>query len=187
MAADALEQAEYFYERMMETLKIPSEFRFNTNAFIMSGRNITRVLQKEFSKNAKFQSWYAQKQEKIGKEGLMDFFEGAGNMSVKERPLRSASSAYIRQSAIKKFPEDVKNAPFVLSEEGQAFWITKNEEGKEEQIHASEFDNEIALQYYFVNPQPPQTFRNLQVIELCGLYLTALRDLVKEALKIARD
>jgi len=166
MATEALEQAEYFYERMMETLKIPSEFRFNTNAFIMSGRNVTRVLQKEFSNNAKFQTWYSQKQEKMGKEGLMDFFEEARNMSVKERPLRPATSAYIRQWAIKRLPEDVKNARFVLTEEGQAFWITKNEEGKEEQIHTSEFDNEITLQYYFVNPQPPQTFRNLQVIEL---------------------
>jgi len=187
MASDALDQAEYFYKRMEKTSKIPSEFRFNTNAFIASGRNITWNLQKEFSKSAKFRSWYAQKQNEMRNDELMTFFNQARMISVKEHPLRPATSTYIRHLEIGKPPEGIKNAGFAITGEGEVVWTMKNKEGKEEPIHASEFDNEIAVQYYFENPRPPRTFGNLQVIDLCGLYLFALRDLVKGALETARE
>ena len=46
---DALEEAEYFYQKMEATSNSPKEFRFNLNAFISRARALTWVLKKQFS------------------------------------------------------------------------------------------------------------------------------------------
>ena len=187
MVTDALDLAEYFDKKMVETLKIPSEFRANTNAFVTSGRNITWALQKQFSKNAKFRTWYAQKQNEMKNDELMTFFNEARKISVKEHPLRPARSTYFRRIDLNTPKAGTEKTGFAITGEGEAVWVTKDKDGKEKRIHASEFDNESVVQYYFETPIPPRTFEELQVIDLCGLYLFALKDLVKEALEIGRE
>ena len=66
-------------------------------------------------------------------------------------------------------------------------WIVKDETGKEKRIHANEFDSEIAIEYYFDKPAPPSLFQNLQVIDLCGLYLRSLKDITEEASRILSE
>ena len=110
---------------------------------------------------------------------LMRFFKDARNISLKEKPIRPSSSTYIRHIEV----STSKGRGFAITGDGEPVWIEKNGEGKEKHIHAEEFDSEIARAYYFTNPIPPKSFQNLEVIDLCGLYLIALKKLVEEALK----
>jgi len=182
MAAEALNEAEYFYRRMQETAKIPKEFRYNLNAFISRARTITWVLKKQYARNSKFKVWYAGKESEIKNDELMNFFKDARNISLKEHPLRTQTAAYIRHVEIKSPP---KGMGFAITGEGEIVWTKKDEKGKEKRIHASEFDSEVAREYYFDKPEPPKLFQNLQVIDLCGIYLLALIDLVEEASQVS--
>ncbi|PVX23273.1 MAG: hypothetical protein CW691_11075 [Candidatus Bathyarchaeum sp.] len=175
---DALEEAEYFYQKM-EATNIPKEFRFNVNAFISRARALTWVLKKQFSGNQRFSEWYASQEKLMRKDELMSFFKEARNISVKENPIRPRSLTSIRNIEV----TTSKGRGFAITGDGEPVWIEKNGEGKEKQIHADEFDSEITRAYYFTNPIPPKLFQNLEVIDLCGLYLVALRNLVEEALK----
>lgn len=176
---DALDEAEYFYRRMEATSKVPEEFRHNLNAFISSARAVTWVLKKQFSGNQKFSDWYTAEEKIMRADELMSFFVEARNISLKEKPIQPQSSTYIRHIEILT----PKGRGFAITGNGEAVWIEKNGEGKEKTVHAQEFDSEIAKEYYFASPSPPKLFENLQVLDLCGLYLIALKSLVEEALK----
>lgn len=176
---DALEEAEYFHKKMEATSNVPKEFRFNLNAFISRARALTWVLKKQFSGNQKFADWYVSHEKLMREDELMSFFKNARNISLKENPIRPRSSTFIRHIE----SSTSKGRGFAITGDGEPVWIQKNGEGKEKHIHAEEFDSEIARAYYFTNPIPPKLFQNLEVIDLCGLYLIALRNLVEEALK----
>ena len=178
-AKDALEEAKYFYRRMGETSKVPEEFRHNLNAFISRARAVTWVLKKQFAGNKEFGDWYALEEKIMRTDELMSFFVKARNISLKEKPIRPQSSTYIRHIEI----STPKGRGFAITGNGEPVWFEKNGEGKEKRIHAEEFDGEIVKQYYFANPIPPKLLGNLQVLDLCGLYLKALKNLVEEALK----
>jgi hypothetical protein len=178
-AKDAFEEAEYFYRRMEATSKIPKEFQYNLNAFISRARAVTWVLKKQFFGNQRFSDWYAEEEKIMRADELMSFFVEARNISLKEKPIRPQSSTFIRHIEV----SSSKGRGFAITGDGEPVWIEKNGEGKEKTIHAEEFDSEIAKAYYFANPLPPKLFENLQVIDLCGSYLKALKSLVEEALK----
>jgi len=110
---------------------------------------------------------------------LMAFFVVARNISEKEYPIRPSSSGYIRHITVNA---DNKRG-FAITGEGETIWIEKSDKGDEKITHAKEFDNEVSISYYFVDPQPPKLYQNLQVIDLCGLYLKALQSLIAEAIK----
>ena len=178
----ALEEAEYFYVRMQETENIPEEFRHNLNAFLSRARSVTWVLKKDYSKNSRFKEWYVEKQRQMQCDELMNFFVKARNVSLKQEPIRPATSAYIRRIEIRNVP---KGRGFAITREGEPVWIEKNEEtGEEKRVHAREFDSEVARLYFFDKPKPPSGFESLHVIDLCKLYLGALRDLVEEATRV---
>jgi len=183
MAIEALKEAKYFYQKMQGTAKIPKEFRHNFNAFISRARSVTWVLRKQHSENPKFKTWYGKKEKEMKNDELMRFFKVARNVSVKEHPLRTQTSTYIRHMEI-NVP---KGRGFAITGEGEAVWVDKDEAGKEKRIHAREFDSEIARAYYFDKPRPPLLYQNLQVIDLCGLYLRSLEDIVEEASRILSE
>lgn len=180
---DTLNEVEYFYRRMEETLKIPQEFRHNLNAFISRARSVTWVLKKQYSTNRKFQKWYPQKEKEMKNDELMEFFINARNVSLKEHPLRTQTSTHIRHIEV----NTPRGKGFAITGEGEPVWIDRDKTGKERKVHASEFDNEISIQYYFEEPKPPMPFQNLQVIDLCWLYLSSLKELVKEFSRILNE
>jgi hypothetical protein len=109
----------------------------------------------------------------------MSLFRDARSISLKEQPIRLRSSAYIRHIEV----TTPKGKGFAITGNGEAVWIEKNGQGKEKITHATEFDSEVAMNYYFESPQPPKLLKNLKVIDLCGLYFVALKKLVEVALK----
>jgi hypothetical protein len=176
---DAIDEAEYFYQRMELVLQKPKEFRHNLNAFISRSRAITWVLKKEFSGNKRFIDWYSEKEKAMREDELMTFFVKLRNISLKEKPIQPHASTFIRHIEV----STSKGRGFAITKDGEPVWIEKNAEGKEKTIHAEEFDSEIIKAYYFADPKPPKLFENLQVVDLCGLYLKALKSLVEEALE----
>jgi hypothetical protein len=174
---EAIDEAEYLYQKMEETLKTPMDFRSNLNAFLSRSRAVTWVLKNQLNDNPSFASWYSA-QEKIMKENeLMAFFVVARNISEKEYPISPKSSGYMRHITVNA---DGKRG-FAITGEGEPIWIERTDEGDEKRTHAKEFDDELSIVYYFDDPQPPKLYQNLQVIDLCGLYLKALQSLIAEA------
>ena len=80
----AIEELEYFYRTLTEKESKPSEFTYNLNAFIVRGRSITLIMQKQYSKCPTFSSWYSQKVKEMRADKLMQFFVDARNISLKE-------------------------------------------------------------------------------------------------------
>lgn len=176
---DAIDEAQYFYQKMDLSLQIPKEFRYNLNAFLSRARAITWVLKKQYSKNQDFKEWYREKEKFMRADDLMCFFVTLRNISLKEKPILPHASTYIRKIEI----SNLKNRGFAITNEGEPVWIEKDNEGNQKKVHAEEFDDEIIKAYYFADPKPPSLFENLQVVDLCGLYLKALKNLVTEALE----
>jgi len=104
-------------------------------------------------------------------------------VSLKEHPLRTRTSSRIRHIEV-NVP---KGRRFAITGEGEAVWVNKDKFDKEKRIHARQFDNEIAMAYYFDKPQPPLLYQNLQVIDLSGLYLRSMEDIIEEASRILRE
>ena len=176
---EAIDEAEYLYQKMEETLKTPMDFRSNLNAFLSRSRAVTWVLKKQLDNNPSFASWYSAQEKIMKNDELMAFFIDARNISEKEYPIRPQSSGYIRNITVSTNGK----RGFAITGEGEPVWLEKNDKGEEKRSHAKEFDNELSILYYFDNPQPPKLYQNLQVIDLCGLYLKALKSLIDEAIK----
>jgi hypothetical protein len=59
---EKLAEAKYFLNQMNENQNNSQVFRFNLDAFLVSARSVTMIMQKEFNKNPTFKQWYADKQ-----------------------------------------------------------------------------------------------------------------------------
>ena len=172
-----LEQAKYFFKRMLETHAIPFEFECNLQAFIIFARSVTFIMKKEYSEKHGFNEWYQRKEEEMRNDELLRFFKDARNITIHEKPLDVGTVAYIKQIYLHSIP---RGWGFAITGKGEPVWITP----KGEKIHAFEFDNQIKRVYLFDNP--PKEFlgvelKDFSVVTLCRIYLAYLSDLVKEA------
>jgi len=174
----ALEEAEYFYEQMQKT-KQSKDFRSNLSGFLSRARSITWILKKHHSIDSKFKEWYAKKSREMQNDELMAFFKHARNVSEKERPTGMKSSTHIRhiEADIKEFGHD----GVAITGKGDLVWLHKDKDGKMKEIPMREFNNEVYREFYFTDPPPPPLFQHVQVVDLCGLYLIALKKLIEEA------
>lgn len=74
-AQQKYDEAEYFLEMMKENIEDRQKFRYNLSAFVIAARSVTFVLQKEFSKNPKFDKWYCEKQMQMRRDKLFKFLK----------------------------------------------------------------------------------------------------------------
>jgi len=171
-----LEEAKYFFKRMLETYQIPFEFECNLQAFISSARSVTFVMQAEYSKKAHFDEWYEKKVEEMQTDELLDFFKQARTKSIHEESLTPGTIAHIKHIYIKSIPQ---GWGFAISGKGEPVWISP----KGERVHAFRFDSQVERVYLFDNP--PKSFKGTELkdfsaVALCNIYLVYLSDLVKE-------
>ena len=92
---DRFREAHYFVARMMDEYHNPVPFRYNLNAFIQALRNVTFVLQKEFSRRDGFQEWYQERQETMKEDHLLHRFADGRNLVVKQRGLEMHSKVEV--------------------------------------------------------------------------------------------
>ena len=123
---EAIDEAEYLYQKMEETLKVPMEFRSNLNAFLSRSRAVTWVLKKQLNDNPSFASWYSAQEEIMKNDELMAFFIVARNISEKEYPIRPNSSGYIRHITVNT---DNKRG-FAITGEGEPIWVSERKQTK---------------------------------------------------------
>lgn len=173
---NALKELRYFFSMLEETKLKPNEFKSNLNAFISRGRSITWVIKKQYSNQPKFLVWYQEIEQRLREDELMRFFVNARNVSEKEQPLDPAHRTKFFNLSVAPKEKD-----FAITSEGEAVWIQKVPDQREKISHASEFDHLTIKEYYFVNPQPPKRYSNLQVIDLCKIYLDELSRICADA------
>jgi hypothetical protein len=94
-ADDKYTEAHYFLERMMAEYHNPQKFRWNLNAFLQALRNVTFLLQSQLAHRDGFDSWYAARQEEMGRDALLRRFVEGRNIVVKQRNLLMKSTARI--------------------------------------------------------------------------------------------
>ena len=90
---DKFIEAHYFVSRMMDEYHDPMPFRYNLNAFLQALRNVTFVLQKEFSHRDSFREWYQERQKTMKDDPLLRKFVDGRNVVVKKRSLELNSKA----------------------------------------------------------------------------------------------
>src|ERR1019366_1268124 len=90
---DKFNEAQYFFNKMLEQYHRPFEFQFNLNAFIQAIRNVTFMLQAEENKPEGFDDWYTKKQEEMRANTLLRRFVEARNIVVKRSSLTAMSKA----------------------------------------------------------------------------------------------
>ena len=93
---DRFAEAHYFIERMLIEYHEPLFFRANLNAFLQALRNVTFVLQSEFSTRDGFkEEWYPARQEAMRSDPLLCNFVEGRNIVVKRGNLLIHSKAEV--------------------------------------------------------------------------------------------
>ena len=127
----AIEELEYFYKKLEEKQTKPSEFTYNLNAFIVRGRSITLIMQKQYSKYPNFPSWYSQKVREMRADKLMKFFVDARNISLKEHSINPHFNLTMRHVTLTREEGEKGEIGLSIPMEGVPSWIKKNEKGEE--------------------------------------------------------
>ena len=179
----AVEEAEYFIKKLEEAESKPSVYTYNLNAFLSRGRSITWIIKKQYSKCPNFSKWYYQKEKEMKADELMSFFVQARNISVKEHSINPHFNLAVGDIKITR-EEGEGDKCLSIPMEGTPYWVKKNEEGEEINVPTHEFDSKVHRQYFFNEPKPPFTFRSLQAINLCRMYLDNLKELAEEAIRL---
>jgi hypothetical protein len=179
--AEVVKELEYFYEMLEEKKPIKSKFAYNLNAFISRGRTITWIIKKQYSHRPGFATWYSKIEKEMKADELMQFFVNARNISLKEQPIVPSYNLTIRHVKV------TSGKTLRIPVEGVPFWVERNEKGQETKEPTHEFDNGIHMKYYFEVPKPPKTFRNLQAIDLCKIYLENLKEIAAQATTLFRE
>ena len=78
-------EAGYFLEMMKENIEDRQKFRYNLSAFMSAARSVTFVLQKEFSKNPKFDRWYCEKRMQMRSDKLFKFFKDKRDYAIHKK------------------------------------------------------------------------------------------------------
>ena len=53
-----LQEAKYFFKRMVEEVSNREPFKYNLSAFLSAAQSVTFVMQTEFSSISSFKGWY---------------------------------------------------------------------------------------------------------------------------------
>lgn len=172
-AYDALDEAKYFLDMMKENIDDLNKFKYNLDAFIQTGRNVTFHLQREFKKNPEFNSWYVIEQENMSKDPLFCFFTKTRNFVVKEEQITVKGhhelSFSLNAFLATKYEIELENA------NGTKQKIISSEPKPQEKIQTSN----IKRRWYFTNFYGKEA----EVIPLCLEYIKRLESLLKEAEK----
>lgn len=89
-AEDRLNQTRYFLDRVKENVHDSFAFECNLFAFIVSGRSVTEMLEKEFSKVSGFKDWFDRTWEMMMSDDDFRFFKKERDFVVHRRGLDMA-------------------------------------------------------------------------------------------------
>jgi hypothetical protein len=137
----------------------PHLFQTNLDAFVETARNITFVMQKEFTPKTGFTEWYSKKREMMGKDPLITFFNNKRTISVHEKPIETILSGTI----------SLKRGYAIV---GQKFESPNPEPEEYHSITATKYSRNFE--------DHPKGYSKKEVISLCEEYAIKLGLLVDE-------
>lgn len=168
-----LHQCEY-HLNAMEKSKNSEEFEINYAAFVVFGRTVTFVLQKEFAKNTTFEIWYNTKREEMKKNHICEFFRIQRNSIEKEGINALNFSLNVKKLQI---PGDMidqpQNSEICMSKKGIFYLIHKGT--KEEDLIPAQVNGEMSVSVFFSFDG-----KISNVLELCRTYFLILKELVED-------
>src|SRR5260370_10835988 len=86
-AEEKFREATYFFNRMLATRTNVYEFPFNFSAFLSAFRSVTFYLQAQHRGDAKFEEWYAPKQEMMKAHPSMKQLKALRDEALHARPV----------------------------------------------------------------------------------------------------
>jgi hypothetical protein len=86
-----LNDAKIQLDLALQNIKDPTLFKSFINNFIVNARSVTFVMQKEYSKHARFSTWYNSQQESMRVKPICKFFLEQRNVILKERSITPGS------------------------------------------------------------------------------------------------
>ncbi len=172
---------QYHFDKML-TSKNVEEYEINFAAFVNSARNITFVLQKEFSKDEKFKNWYEKKQDEMKHDELCIFFHNLRNEIVKEGVNRLDFSTTIEVFNSKTDIIDrPKNSMLQIS--GKGIYYLVNQGTAEEDLIPAKVKGKIITNIFINNPPIShlgKLISNKNILNLIEGYFKYLKDTVNE-------
>lgn len=150
------------------------EFEICYAAFVMSARTVTFVLQKEFSKNESFHTWYQKKQEVFANNKVAKFFLNQRNSIEKEginalEFSMKIDELHLPSDAIDK-PE---NSEIQISAKGIFYLVNKGTQ-KEDLLPAKIKGIVTVCIFFLIDGQV------LNVLDISEAYYKTLKELVEE-------
>ena len=169
------DEAEYFLEMMKENIEDRQKFRYNLSAFVSAARTITFVLQKEFSKNPKFNKWYPEKQMQMSRDKHFKFFNDKRNNIIhKEGTIYTR--AEISKTINLSMAASVSFEVIVIKADGTIENEKHSELPVKPKLTPKPNDTE-ETKWFFKDWSEPDE----DVIALCARYIKELKIIVEEA------
>src|SRR3989338_6957218 len=176
----------------MKSSNNSEEFEINFAAFVNSARNVTFVLQKEFTKDSDFNNWYTQKQTEMKNDELCKFFLELRNNIIKEGINGIVGFSFTNQpfnttNDLEQKPKNAKN----ITIDGKGFFWNINVGTKYEDKIPAKHNGKLTT-IIKLNNQPKQhlgkDISKKNTVEISESYFDYLKKLVDDfvELKIKR-
>jgi hypothetical protein len=158
------------------------ELEINFAAFVNSARNVTFVLQKEFSENKDFFRWYKEKQEEMDADELCAFFKELRNRIVKEGINQIKCFTKISKFNVPKDLIDRPNASGLVITDRGIYYLVDKGTPKEDLIPAKTKAKMVTRVIIENAPKKHlgKTITDNNIIELCRIYYSYLKNLIEE-------
>jgi len=176
-----LHECEYHLQKMVDSRNV-EELEINFAAFVNSARNITFVLQKEFTDNSIFTEWYKVKRIEMDGDPLCKFFkilrnnivkEGINNLNFNTR-VKSLNTA---TDMIDKPP----NSDILIGHRGISYLINKGT--PQEDIIPASSKGQILTEVFVENAPKyhlDQEIKENNIINISNIYYSYLKKIVEE-------
>jgi hypothetical protein len=188
-----LQNCRYILKELELHEKEPEKFDALIESFIDCARSITFILTTEYQrKGLNLEDWYKKKGKEMEspENNLLSFFKDTRTIVTHQGTVGIGTAAYIEHMEVngRKAP---KGWGFAITGRGEAIWIKDAGTPNPIKIHASEFDKDLAIKHFIVNPPLPLPLKlngldcsYFDALTLCKLYFAYLEDLVYEAEKM---
>ena len=179
-----LEEAKYFFNQIKNSLNNPQILGFNLSAFITAARTVTWFMQKEYSANPKFKTWYEAKQKEMKEDSVCKFFHNlrTANIHTKSPETNREVSVSIAESVPVSDSISVKviRAGKVIQESSSKETEINNSSSMNHNTNTKNSipHNNVTIKIFFREKSEEDG------ISLCESYLSKVVKIVNELLQI---
>ena len=158
----------------MKKAKNAEEFEIGYAAFVMSARTVTFALQKEFSGNKDFESWYQEKRNMLSKNKIAKFFVDQRNSIEKEGINALEFSLDIHDLELTgNEPDQPTNSDIEILPKGIFYLVGKGT--PKEDLLPAKINGRITISIFFRIDK-----KVLNVLKVSEAYYHTLKEIVEE-------